>query len=85
MLDRPELPFHNNTSERDIRDFVKKRKISAGTRSDDGRKARITFLSLKKTCYKLGVSFWKFLEDRIYQSNETPPLAELVLQKINPP
>ncbi len=85
VLERPEIPLHNNTSERDIRDFVKKRKISAGTRSDDGRKARDTFLSLKKTSCKLGLSFWTFLKDRVYQSNQIPSLGELVVQKINPP
>ena len=55
------MPLHNNDSERDIREYVKKRKISGSTRSDLGRKARDTFTSLKKTCGKLGVCFWDYL------------------------
>ena len=57
VLERPEIPLHNNLSENDIRDYVKKRKISPTTRSAAGRAARDTFLSLKKTCQKLGLSY----------------------------
>ena len=57
VLTRPEIPLHNNLSENDIRDYVKKRKISATTRSDAGQKARDTMLSLKKTCPKSNL-FW---------------------------
>ncbi len=48
VLDKPYLPLHNNLSERDIREYVKKRKISGSARSEAGRKARDTFASLKK-------------------------------------
>ena len=65
VLDRPEIPLHTNGSETDLRDFVKKRKISGGTRSDEGRRCRDSFASLKKTCRKLGISFWQYLEDRL--------------------
>jgi hypothetical protein len=34
VLDHPEIPLHNNLSESDIREWAKKRKISAGTRSE---------------------------------------------------
>jgi len=78
VLERPEIPLHNNLSENDIRDYVKKRKISATTRSDSGRKARDTFLSLKKTCQKLGISFWHYLQDRIRQQHQIPPLPSLI-------
>jgi len=57
VLDRPEIPLHTNGSETDIRDYVKKRKVSGGTRSDEGRRCRDTFASLKKTCRKLNISF----------------------------
>jgi hypothetical protein len=78
VLERPEIPLHNNLSENDIRDYVTKRKISATTRSDAGRDSRDTFLSLKKTCQKLGVSFWQYLLDRVGRLNAVPPLADLV-------
>jgi len=57
VLDRPEIPLHNNLSESDIREYVKRRKVSGSTRSSPGRKCRDTFTSIKKTCRKLGVSF----------------------------
>ncbi len=55
VLDYPEIPLHTNGSERDIRCHVTKRKVSGGTRSDDGRTCRDAFLGLAKTCAKLGV------------------------------
>src|SRR5450756_2421901 len=56
VLERPEVPLHNNLSEGHIRDYVKKRKISGSTRSESGRRARDTFASLKKTCLKHKIS-----------------------------
>jgi hypothetical protein len=78
VLERPEVPLHNNGSEREIREYVKKRKISASTRSEAGRKARDTFLSLKKTCRKLGLSFWHYLQDRLTHAQQISPLPELI-------
>ena len=78
VLDRPDLPLHNNLSEGDIREQVKRRKISGGTRSDDGRRGRDTFASLKKTCRKLGVSFWTFLGDRIRDAGAVTSLPRLI-------
>lgn len=56
VLDHPEIPLHNNLSENGIRQYVKKRKISAGTRREADRRCRDTFLSLKTTCRKLGLT-----------------------------
>lgn len=78
VLVRPEIPLHTNGSETDIRDYVKKRKVSGGTRSDTGRQCRDTFASLKKTCRKLGVSFWHYLLDRISGVGNIPQLSELI-------
>ena len=80
VLERPELPLHNNHSENDLRDMVKKRKISAGTRSDLRRQCPDTFASLKKTCRKHGISFWEYLKDRGSGQNPIPSLAELIRQ-----
>ncbi len=81
VLDQPELPLHNNASEQDIREFVTKRKLSGSTRSDEGRRCRDTFARLKKTCRKLGVSFWEYLTDRVEGTNLIPTLGELIAQK----
>jgi hypothetical protein len=80
VLDHPKIPLHNNLSENDIREWAKKRKISAGTRSDLGRRCRDTFISLKKTCRKLGVSFWQYLQDRIRGVHEILSLPDLMRQ-----
>jgi transposase IS66 family protein len=81
VLERPEIPLHNNAMESDIREFVKRRKISGGTRSDAGRRCRDTFASLKKTCRKLGVRFWDYLQDRVRGLGQIPRLADLIRQK----
>lgn len=81
VLDYPELPLHNNDSERDIREYVKKRKISGSTRSELGRRARDTFASLKKTCKKLGVCFWDYLRDRVGKFGQIKPLSEVIVEK----
>ena len=82
VLDRPEVPLHNNASESDIRDYVKKRKISGSTRSDDGRRCRDTFASLKKSCRKLGIRFWDYLQDRVRGLGEVARLADLIRQRV---
>ncbi len=82
VLNRPDIPLHTNGSETDIRDFVKKRKVSGGTRSDEGRKCRDTFISLKKTCRKLGVSFWQYLTDRHGIGEQMiPPLQDMLTER----
>ncbi len=81
VLDRPDIPLHNNLSENDIREYVTRRKRNGSTRSDLGRRCRDTFASLKKTCRKLGVSFWRYLKDRNSGSNTIPQLSELVRQR----
>jgi len=78
VLEHPHLPLHNNLSETDIREYARLRKVSGGTRSDLGRRCRDTFLSLKKTCRKLGVSFWQFLKDRLTGAATIPPLPALM-------
>jgi len=82
VLNRPEIPLHNNLSEGDIREWAKKRKISAGTRSELGRRCRDTFISLKKTCRKLGVSFWRYPQDRIKGTHDIPTLPALIQQAV---
>jgi hypothetical protein len=65
VLDRPEIPLHTNGSENDIRCYVTRRKVSAGTRSDVGRDSRDAFLSLTKTCDKLRIPVWDYLGSRL--------------------
>jgi len=78
VLDDPTLPLHNNLSESDIREYVKRRKISGSTRSEAGRRCRDTFISLKKTCRKLHISFWHYLRDKVSRTHAIAPLGEAI-------
>ena len=78
VLERPETPLHNNGTETDAREMVVKRKVSGGTKSDEGQKCRDTFISLKKTCGKLGITFLEYLGDRINGLFEIPNLAQVI-------
>ena len=82
VLERPEIPLHTNGSENDIRACVTKRKVSGGTMSEDGRTARDVLLGLMKTCRKLGVSFYRYLGDRLRVPGAAPipRLPDLVRQ-----
>ena len=86
MLQRPEIPLHTNGSENDIRACVTKRKISGGTLSTAGRTARDVTLALTKTCRKLGVSFFRYLGDRLHVPHAVaiPPLPDLARQAATP-
>jgi len=48
------------------------------TRSETGRQCQDTFTSLKKTCRKLGVSFWQYLKDRIEKTGDIAKLSDLI-------
>jgi FtsZ-binding cell division protein ZapB len=79
VLERPEIPLNTNASENDIRAFVTKRKISGGTVSEKGRKARDAMLGLAKTCMKLKIPFFDYLGRRLgIPGPDIPNLATLV-------
>jgi hypothetical protein len=82
VLKRPEVPLHNNISENSIRIYATKRKVHGGTRSESGRKCRDTFMSLKKTCRKLGISFQEYILDRLTGSYNIPPLSNFLSRNI---
>jgi Transposase IS66 family len=86
VLDRPEIPLHTNGSENDIRCYVTRRKVSAGTRSDVGRDCRDAFLSLAKTCDKLGIAVWDYLGSRLRVAGHSliDPLDHYVRARIRP-
>jgi hypothetical protein len=84
-LERPEVPLNTNSSEQDVRDPVTLRKISGGTRSEDGRRCRDTFLSLKKTCQKNAIPFWAYLGDRLgITTHGIAHLPDLIRQRAAP-
>ena len=81
VLEFPEVPLDNNEAERALREYVVKRKISNGTRTEVGTQAWEIFLALVDTCRKLGVNFYQYILDRISQTCEIPALATLIFQK----
>ena len=84
VLDRPEIPLHTNGSENDIRCYVTRRKVSAGTRSEIGRDCRDAFLSITKTCDKVGIAVWDYLGSRLRVVGHTliKPLDHYVRSQI---
>ena len=83
--ERPEIPLHTNGSENDIRACVTKRKVSGGTMSEDGRTARDVLLGLMKTCRKLGVSFFRYLGDRLRVPTAPCPSRRYRTSSVRPP
>jgi hypothetical protein len=81
VLERPETPLHNNSSETCARASKIKLKISGGTRSELGQKIRDTFLSLKQTCLKLGINFMSFLQDRVRGQYVIPRLVTVIRER----
>ena len=80
VLKHPEIPLHNNASELGGRRRVRKRDVSFGPRTETGRHAWDTFMTLAETARKLNVSFYAYMRDRITGAGTIPPLAELVTQ-----
>lgn len=81
VLTYPEIPLHNNAAELGVRQRVRKRDISFGPRSAEGRKAWDTFMSLVATTRKLGVDFYQYVHDRISGTNQIPPLADIIAER----
>lgn len=81
VLKHPELPLHNNPAELAARFRVRKRDISFGPRTEDGKNAWDTFMTLAETCKKLGVSFYEYIRDRITKAKSIPRLAELIQKR----
>ena len=81
VLDFPEVPLENNEAERALREYVVKRKISNGTRTEAGTQAWEIFLALVDTCCQLGVNFYRYILERISKTFEMSALATLIGQK----
>jgi regulator of replication initiation timing len=81
VLRHPEIALHNNPAEIEMRRRVRKRDVSYGPRTQDGKRAWDTFATLLATTQKLGVSFYRYIYDRISEANEIPCLADLIDQR----
>jgi len=84
VLDYPNVPLHNNLAEIAVREGVIKRKISYGTRSELGRIAWENMLSIMDTCRKLGISFYRYLQNIYSESHSMPKLSDLIIMASKP-
>ena len=60
---------------------VRKRKISFGPRVAEGTRAWDTFMSLAGTTRKLGVNFYRYINDRISGANQIPQLSSIIEER----
>ena len=67
VLDYPWLPLTNNEAERALRHWVIARRISYGTRTEQGSRAFALTISVIETCRKRGVLPWPYLAEVIRQ------------------
>lgn len=59
---RPDIPFHNNSSEQAIRNAKVKQKVSGCFRSEHGAKRHAILLSIIETCKKQGMDIFSSLQ-----------------------
>ena len=80
VLDYPEIPLHNNPAEIALREFVIKKRISYGTRSEAGKASWENKMTILDTCRKLGVNFLDYIRDIFSGEQKMPRLADLILE-----
>ncbi len=78
VLDHPEVMLHNNPAELGARQRVRKRDVSFGPRTKEGRIAWDSFMTVAETAKKLEVSFYQYVFDRVSQKNTIPSLADII-------
>jgi hypothetical protein len=81
VLLHPEVPLHNNAAELGVRRRVRKRDVSFGPRTEAGTKAWDTFQTIAATAAKLGISFYRYLYDRISGANRMPELSAVIEER----
>jgi len=84
VLKYPELPLHNNDTELGARAEKRRQDVSLQTKTEEGTKAKDTFLTITQTAKKLGVSAYEYIYDRISKQFIMPSLAKLIQQKAIP-
>ena len=86
VLKYPDIPLHNNPAEIALRELVIKKKISYGTKSENGRIAWENMMTIMDTCRKHNVSFMEYVKDIFSKRHSMPRLSTLILEKagVNP-
>ena len=83
VLDRPNLPLHNNAAELAARRKVRKRDVCFHTMSAEGTRVQDAYLSIIETAKKLGVSAFEYLTDFVSGSRKMTPLPKLIALKLS--
>jgi hypothetical protein len=81
VLKYPQLPLHNNNSELGARAEKRKQDVSLHTRSEEGTRAKDTFMTIVETSKKLCVSAYEYIFDRVSNKYELPNLSTLIDRK----
>jgi len=81
VLDRPNLPLHNNAAELAARRKVRKRDVCFHTMSAEGTRVQDAYLSIIETAKKLGVSAFEYLTDFVAGFRKMTPLPKLIALK----
>jgi len=84
VLGHPEIPLHNNPAELGARQRVRKRDVSFGPRTEEGKIAWDSFMTIAETAKKVGVSFYKYILDRVSQERAMPSLADIIRSREQP-
>jgi hypothetical protein len=82
VLQFPQLPLHNNSSELGARAQARYRDISLHTMNEKGTKAKDTLMTINETAKKLGVNTYQYFYDRISKNYNMTSLAELIKGKM---
>jgi transposase len=69
----PDLPATNNAAERALRDAVIARRISNGTRTEEGSAAYAATLSVFETCRRRGIEPWRYMTDLLARARKGLP------------
>ena len=80
-LEHPEIPLHNNPADLGARLRVRKRDVSFGPRTEKGKQAWDTVMTLVATAKKLGVNITRYLYDHVSGAYAMPALAELITER----
>jgi len=81
VLQYPHLPMTNNEAERALRHWVILRRISYGTRTEQGTRVFAILISIIETCRKRQQSPWIYLAAVIHSQRTGLPLPKLPLVK----
>ncbi|RLD56280.1 MAG: hypothetical protein DRJ01_15450 [Bacteroidetes bacterium] len=78
VLEFPNIPLHNNTSENAARTEKRRQDVSLQTKSKAGTKVKDTMMSIVETCKKQMVNPYYYIKDRVSNTFEMLSLAKLI-------